>query len=522
MAIDKNLFITGIIDQYDERLLKNRITIEGNLIACFVKDTTLLQDIKLDAKKFYTKDGRFYFSLINKLVGQGYNNVDEITILSSMSEDVILAFNDRGGYDVLANMAEIINTSNFDMYLDNFYKSNLLCQLYSDGFNLFNEITINNKKVVPFNLFSKMKSDQIIDFYDMKLAGYDLGQSSEVIEEEDIYFEDDWEDKLEENSEMGTEYDICGVDINGDNINGFKYMSNQTMGLHHGNLMMLAGFSGVGKSTIFVTLIMALLYRGEKIIILSNEERIQKFKVKFMAFLLARHCRYFRCTKGKLSTGNLTDEDRKQIKKAKKYFNDNYKGCLKFVSINSNDMSLIKKKIRDAHLRRGFTGFLLDTFKLSDDAFGGERQDLSMVRDSRELHMLAMKYDLIGMCSCQCGERFKGTLTLTANVLAGSKQTKEILSQLLMCRSLYNEEELNPKSKYYCSPFRLVHKNGKWYEEEYVPDPSETYIVVAVEKNRDGTDTGSNGVSYLLKFDGHLSVFREVAQVRCKHGIIQG
>ena len=241
-----------------------------------------------------------------------------------------------------------------------------------------------------------------------------------------------------------------------------------------------------------------------------------------MAFLLARHCRYSKCTKSKLSAGTLTEEDKKQIKIAKKYFNDNYKGCLKFVSINSNDISLIKKKIRDAHLKQGFTGFLLDTFKLNDDSFSGERQDLSLVKDSRELHNLAMKYDLIGMCSCQCGERFKGALTLTANVLAGSKQTKEILSQLLMCRSLYNEEELDPKSKYFCSPFRLVKDGNKWIEEEYKPDPSGVYIVVAIEKNRDGSDTGSNGVSYLLKFDGHLSVFREVAQVRTKHGIIQG
>lgn len=521
MAKD-DVFLRGIKEKYDKRLLDGRVTIEGNLIACFAKDVSLLQDIKLSSKQFYTKDGKFYFSLINKLVEDGFRVIDEVTVLSNMSEEVLEALDARGGFEVLSNMSEVVNTSNFDAYLENFHKSNLLCELYLDGFNLFDKITINGKQVVPYELFTKMSPEQIIDFYDMKLSSYELGQSSEVIEEEDIYFEDDWEDQLEENSEMGIPYDICGIDVNGEVINGFKYMSNQTMGLHPGNLMMLAGFSGVGKSTIFVTLIMALLYRGEKIIILSNEERIQKFKVKFMAFLLARHCRYSKCTKSKLSAGELTEEDKKQIKLAKKYFNENYKGKLKFVSINSNDMSLIKKKIRDAHLRYGFTGFLLDTFKLSDDAFGGERQDLSLVKDSRELHALAMKYDLIGMCSCQCGERFKGALTLTANVLAGSKQTKEILSQLLMCRSLYNEEELNPKSKYFCSPFRLIKQGNKWIEEEFTPDPSGVYIVVAVEKNRDGADTGSNGVSYLLKFDGHLSVFREVAQVRTKHGVIQG
>lgn len=524
MSINKKDFLSGVYEKYDERLLEGRITIEGNLIACFVKDTTLLQDTKIDSKKFYTKDGKFYFGLISKLLGMGYNTIDEVTILSSMNENIIDAFNERGGYETLSNMAEVINTSNFDTYLDNFYRSNLLCQLYADGFDLFNKIEIGDKQVVPFNLFQKMKPDQIIDFYDMKLAGYELGESSEVIEEEDIFFEDDWEDKLEENSEMGTPYDVCGIDIKGEQIKGLKYLSNQTMGLHPGNLMMLAGFSGVGKSTIFVTIIMGLLYRGEKVILISNEEKIQKFKIKFMAFLLARYCKYYKCTKSKLSIGDLNAEDKRQIKLAKKYFNKNYKGCLKFVSINSNDMSLIKKKIRDAHLRYGFSAYLLDTFKLTDDAFGGERQDLSLVKDSRELHQLAMKYNLIGMCSCQCGERFKGTLTLSANVLAGSKQTKEILSQLLMCRTLYNEEELNKSSKYYCHPFKRENignkEQPKWEETEFTPDPTGVYIVVAVEKNRDGLDTGSNGVSHLLKFDGHLSTFREVCLVKTKHGML--
>jgi len=525
VAIDKNLFLSGVVEKYDQRLLKGRVEIEGNVISCIAKEITLLDDTKLTKDNFISRDGRFYFGLINELRKKGFNTVDEVTILSNMKEAVIDAFNERGGYDSLSHMIEVINTSNFDTYLENLYKSDLLLKLNLDDFPLFKKMNIKGKEVVPFELFQRMKPEQIIDFYDTRLSGYDLGESSEIIEEEDIFFEDDWEDKLEENAEIGTPYDVCGVDINGDIINGFSFMSRQTIGLHAG-LMFLAGFSGVGKSTIFVTLIMALLYRGEKIIILSNEERIHKFKIKFMVFLLARYCRYYKCTKSKLTTGDLTAEDRKQIKLAKKYFNENYKGCLKFVSINSNDMTLIKKKIRDAHLRYGFTGYLVDTFKLSDDAFGGERQDLSLVKDSRELHNLSMKYNLIGMCSCQCAERFKGTLNLTASVLSSSKQVKEVLCQLLMCRTLYNDIELDPKSKYFCHPFRMENVGTKdkpnWVEKPYDLDPTGVYIVVAVEKNRDGQDTGSNGVSYILKFDGHLSVFREVAQARIQHGIIQG
>lgn len=521
MAKD-DVFLRGIKDRYPEELLKGRMEIEGNLIACLAKELTLIDDAKLKNSNFISKDGKFYFGLINDMRKKGFNYIDEVTILSNSSESVIEQFEARGGYEALSNMMDVVSLSNFDIFLDQLYRENLLCSLYDDGFNLFKEIKVKDKNVVPIKLLRKLTSAQVIDFYDTIVSGYDAGQSSEVMEEEDIDFDDSWVEELEEGGDLGVPYDICGTDIYGNDINGFQYLSNQTLGLHKGHLMMLAGFSSVGKSTIFVTLIMALLYRGEKIVVISNEEKIQKMKVKLMMWMLARYCRYFKLTKSKLASGNLTEEDKKEIKKAQKYWNDNYKGMLKFISINTNDISLIKKKIRDAHLKYGFTGFLLDTFKLSDDSFGGERQDLSLVRDSRELHNLAMKYNLIGMCSCQCGERFKGTLTLTANVLAGSKQTKEILQQLFMCRSLYNEEELNPKSKYYCQPFRMKKVNDKWESEPYEPDPDGVYVVLTVEKNRDGIDTPSNGVSYLLKFDGQWSTFKEVAQIKCKHGIIQG
>ena len=88
-----------------------------------------------------------------------------------------------------------------------------------------------------------------------------------------------------------------------------------------------------------------------------------------------------------------------------------------------------------------------------------------------------------------------------------------------MLRTLF-PEEMDKKSKYYCNPFRLTYCNGKWIEEEYELDQSSVYIVLTVEKNRDGIDTPSNGISYLLKFDGAYSTFREVAQCRCKHGMI--
>lgn len=517
--VSKNMFISGAYEKFGDQILDGRISVEGNLIACLSKDITLFDDCSLNSNQFLSKDGRFYFGLLNDLRKKGFNNIDEITILSNSKKEVIDVFKEKGGFEELSNMMSIVSLDNFETYLDIFYRENLICDLYEDGFPLLKEVTVKNKKIILLKLLRKMKSSQVIDYFDSRLSSYNLGENSEIIEEEDVFFDDNWINKKEEAEDLGVSYGSCGIDKNGDEINGFKFLSNQTMGFHKGTLSMIGGFSSVGKSTLTITMIMALLSQGEKFIIVSNEERVSKLKDKIIMWLLARYNRYFSLTRNKLNSGELNDRDKKEIAIAMKYWNENFKGKLKYVSISSNDISLIKKKIRKAHLKEGFTGFLLDTFKLNDDSFSGERQDLSLVRDSRELHNLANKYNLIGICTCQCGERFKGTLTMNANVLAGSKQVKEVVEQLFLCRSVY-QEELNPNSKFFLNPFQHKLVNGKWEEEKYVIDPEKIYIVLFVEKNRNGLDTPNSGISYLFEFQGQYSVFKEVAKCRVVHGII--
>ena len=130
-----------------------------------------------------------------------------------------------------------------------------------------------------------------------------------------------------------------------------------------------------------------------------------------------------------------------------------------------------QKKIRENVLRYGYDCVLYDTFKIQESDFEGTRQDLSLVRDSRELDKIAKKYNIIMLASVQLAERLKGKLFLDSSVLSNSKQIKEILENLFLMRTVY-DEELDEKNKFYCRPFRLKKVNDKWIEEEeenYIP-----------------------------------------------------
>lgn len=521
--MNKNMFLKGITEKYSDEMLMKRIETEGNVIACLYKDVLLLDETKLNKDCFITKDGRFFFSLINDLRNKKkFNAIDEVTILSNSSDAVIESFEKRGGFETISDMVDAVKLDNFEIYLDQLYRENIILKLHDDGFNLNKNVNINGKNSIkPLDIFREMTSEEVLSFYEVKLSEYQTGESSKVLEESFINFEDDFLDQCVDGNDSGVPFNIAGKDINGSEINCFPFLSNQILGFLEGTLSMNAGFSSVGKSTWWITVIMGLLYQDRKIAIISNEENLKKYKIKFLVWILAKYCRYYKLTKSKLSAGDINDNDREQYEIVKRLWNSYYKNKIMFIEIEDADMSLVKKKVRYFTLKYGCDTFLYDTFKIQEnDMSNNSRTDLALVRDTRELLKLAKKYKIIMLASVQLAEHMKGKLFLDASVLSNSKQIKEVLENLFMMRSIY-DEELDPKSKYFIKPFQLKKINDVWQEEPYTPDRNAVYRILFVEKDRNGSNSSDTGVAYLLKFDGAHSIFREVAQCRPRHGMIQ-
>lgn len=509
-------FLSGVEEKYDKRLLEGRLTVEGNVIATIFADPLILDEIDFTSKDFITIDGAFYFALAKHLRKSGYNVFDEVTILSSIKDGVLTAFNDRGGYNTIKNMSDAINLKNADTYIDTLYRENIILNLYRDGFNLFDKVNYNGNDIVPLELFRKMDSEGVTDWYESKLLGYNTGKSSTILEEEDVWFDEQFINECLEGEEAGVPFESAGTDINGETINVYSFLSRQVSGLLRGTLSMIGGFSSAGKSTWLTGLMLALLNSGEKIILISNEERIKKYKVKFITWLLAKRNRYFNLTKKKILAGQITDEDIAQFNSVIKYWNENYKNRVRIITTNDADIKTAKKKIREAALRDGFTTFIVDTFKINENDMGANRTDLCLVKDSRDLAKIAQRFDMVGFASVQLAERDRGTLFLSSAVLSNSKQIKEILENLFLIRPVYNEE-LDPESKLFCKPFRMVKEDGKWIEREHEVDPAAVWRMLFIEKNRNGSNSSDDGKAYLLKFMGDFAVFKEHCMCHPKH-----
>ena len=252
-------YISGVKEKYPAQLLKNRIETEGNVVSCFFKDMLLLDDTCFERDNFITADGRFYFAMLNQLRKKGFYSLDEVTILSNLPEETIEIYEDKGGWEAIQHQIDIINVQNFDTYIDILYRENIILKMHDDGFNLLKEIESKGKKIVPLKLFRKMTSEEVTDWYESRISSYGTGYSSKILEEEEIDFDDEFIESCAEGEENGVPFDTAGFDKNGEEINCFPFLSRQIMGFLEGTLSMMGGFSSAGKSTWWITILMARL-----------------------------------------------------------------------------------------------------------------------------------------------------------------------------------------------------------------------------------------------------------------------
>ena len=521
--MDKNQFIVGTFDTYDERLLESRLVEEGNICGCLLKDLALYDDCGLSAKDFITKSGRILFSIGKEIRDKRCHTFDEITFLSNTNEDLKNKINnDFGGFKQIQNVMDAVSLKNYDTFLDNLNKSNIMLSLYKKNFNILNEMTLDNgKKVVPFELFKQLTASEVIDFYEGTLSTLDTKiNSSKIIEEGYIDFDDVFLEKLTNKEEVGISFGEAGFDINGDPIKTFPFMSSNILGVKHGTLNCWAAHSGAGKSTYMITVLMSLISQGERFTMITNESSVSDVKVQFLIWVLTRCLNYWEISKKKLVSGNLTEKDKIKIKEARQYWKENYAKAIKITSLSDADARLTCQIIKKDIAREGYTGFLVDTFKLSIDGGSNDAFWMSLIKDTRALTEIAMRFNVIGLMTVQLALNSLNRCWIDASCLSNSRGIKETLSNLIMFRKV-TDAELDPESSYFIHPFRHKQKaDGSWYEEEFLPDRSKVWRLFFIDKSRRGADSNDTGVAYLVRYDGDFCCFYETAKARPTHKLI--
>lgn len=517
--MDKSQFISGVTDKYDSRLLENSLTTEGNVCGVLLSDLTLFDDCGLEPSDFITKHGRMLFNIGRELREKGLVNFDEITFISNANEDVKRKIYDEfGGFKGIQNIIDVVSVKNMDAFIDELNKRNILMTLYKKNFNIFNEMILDNgKKVVPYQLFSKLSSSEVLDWYEAQVTTLTTKiNNSKIVEEGWVDFDESFLNSLMQQEELGESFGDAGLNIKGEKIRTFEFLSRQLMGLKAGTLSAFAAASGVGKSTWLVGLLMSLISKGNhKVCLVSNESQVKDIKISFLAWFCARYLDEWKITKTKLISGNLTEDEKKVVRKARECYREKFGKAIKIVTLADADSKLTCQILKNSILRDGTDIVCVDTFKLSFDNNSKDNFWLSLIADTRALAELCLKYNVIGLMTVQLAINSQNRSWLTAECLSQSKAIKEVLSNLILIRQAVPQLEFDKTSSYYMHPFRAkLDSNGNWGEEEYIPDPSRSWRVIFVNKARRGPTSDDTGVAYLSRFDPESCSFFETA--KCK------
>lgn len=163
---------------------------------------------------------------------------------------------------------------------------------------------------------------------------------------------------------------------------------------------------------------------------------------------------------------------------------------------------------------------IYDTFKMDYSTSTNMKEYAKLIKDSRDLDVLAKKYNIVMLASIQLSMNTINQLYLTSNCLSQSKQIVEVLENLLLMRNLL-PEEMDPTDALYCNPFKYVqNEEGSWEEEAIELDASKNYKVLFINKARNGANSDSTGTQLLYDFQGEFGLFNEIGYTRVRHKTI--
>lgn len=458
------------LSDYPKELTDGRESTEASFVFCLWKQPDLFSDYeKLNEngdETIRTEDGAFYFSLGKQLYKSGLKSFDNVSIYSFLEDKPTVKkhFDLLGGYKTVEELCELVNPENVDAYYDKVAKSNTLLHLHSKGFNVLQNL----------DKFKLMTEQEVYDFFDYQLNAVSINSCSDI-NIETLTLDDEFLKECDEGSVMGIDY--------GKNCHLLNYM---TLGLPLGELYMIGGHSGTGKSSFaFENMILPPAEKGIKCAVISNEQRSKDFKSLLLAHILTQDMDYWNLTRKKIKMGHFTDEQKNLLKQAQQIQQEKYPN-IKFVKLFDNDMNKVKKIIRKL-AKLGYQVFMFDTMKSEDEIDEAMWQQLLI--HSRKLFQLASKENISLVTTYQLALHTLNRRYLDASCLSNAKQIKEVFSEMVYLRPIWDDEYSG--EKYDIHPYTIKKdESGKYTKVRYPIelDRNKKYLIAFLDKTRNDED----------------------------------
>lgn len=474
-----------LLKKVTDRLKKETIIHEAYFTALFYNNPSLYAfypEDKINVKTFQNPAWGFYFGLGRSLFKKEIKIFDDISVMNHVKElGVNEKYEEYGGFASVEEVTYEVQgkEDNIDAYYDELKKYALLKSLIA----LFGEKVLTPNGKYNYKLMNK---NQIHIYWNDQVN--QLGM--------------DGDNKYDEHDLLKGLRD----DINRWNMNpavGLPFykspqMTKITTGWDFGNLYIMGGFGGSGKTSMsFNKVIMSCIAEKEKLLIIANEQGIDEFKKMLIVTAMGIGTKDT-FNRQRINEGGFNDDEFDKMSKAVEWVEELCGGedsLIKLVFMEDYIMEDVKKLVRH-YANRGYKSVLIDTGKPSEGGIGKQRWEV-FTDDFKDLYKLCRPngggLNLRLWVNVQLADTSLRSRYLDEFAFGDSKKIKNEASVVFMIRAIWADEFKDGSNeltvyKWEHDPSNPFANENGLIKHEFTLETGKTYYALFTPKNRRGRD----------------------------------
>ena len=460
----------NILNHISEQLKR----VEGIYIGSIFKKPELLLEFNIPLNNFNNRSPwKIYYAIAREMVlNKRYETLDNLSVdsfINDNAEDKLKsAYVALGGFSPIDDMVNIVEEDNIEEHYNSVLKYHTISKLIGVGYDvalIWDDIKSLGYQEIAHYVESKINSV----FVDI-----DLDNNEKVV---------DLADGLYEMIDEANKGLLKGLPYNSRMVNSVLN------GMKRGEMAYFSAMSGVGKSYLMTIIAaFAVVERGEKILIMTNEEGQAKFQRELITYAANNYIKqYDERFKGKphlwveknsFRNGNFDKDTLALMYAGADWVKEKIgQGKLNFIDLSSFSTDKAIRLIKQYKTKFNVNYFVIDTFK-HDNNIGsslGDNSWLDLQQASVKLYNTIKESNLnvFLLLTYQISKQKRAYLDQTS--LGIAKNVIDVADTLVLVRMMFKSEQEGG--------LKVIGANG----EDVTLSPDNDYMILFFDKNRAGT-----------------------------------
>lgn len=445
-----------------KQILEYKLGAEASIVSMIYKNPDLLRETNLELNDIHNNCWKVYFAIaFDMIINEKMATLSEVDIGLYLEKHPKLAdkyYNEYGGYQTIENAGFYIKEENFDGYVRDLRKWNVVAKLVKHGFPCDKE---------RLSEICDMSAEELYDEYTVYLNDIFANIDNNIKSYNGFDGMKNLIDELDAGKNVGIPFANCDV------------LNRETGGMLGGNIIGFGASSGVGKSTLSINYVFPTIMKHDlKALFVINEEDEQKFKKEALIWYCSNVLKH-PIPKRVLRDGNFDKETKEVLYKAAEWFeSQKEKRHITIIPLEQYTARTVIKLIKK-YTKMGCDVIVLDTLKESYDSRDKESWK-SLMTDCVDFYDCIKHTDTCMIITYQLVKNKSKYLT---NADIGiSKGILDIFSLNIFFRRPLQTEYEGGKDELYCYE-PIKNSNSKL---EFKLKKDKHYMIGFVSKNRQG------------------------------------